>query len=150
GAALAIAEALVRHEEEGAVAAAINLRNPNWSAQRTAEIVLAVDALGGSEEAAGVHIVVTDEVVGRAVHLIGSGLGGEADDAAAGLAVFGFEAVGVYGEFGDGLERRRKVRRLGGVTLPVGVDGQTVKRSGEGSSLSAAQCEVGAVFGLGN
>src|SRR5262249_53132461 len=83
-----IAEAFIRGEEEGAIAAVIQLWNPHRPAERAAEIVLAVDAFGRREEAARIDVVVADEVVRRAVNLVGAGFRSEADDSAARLPVF--------------------------------------------------------------
>src|SRR5262249_12134427 len=73
----AVPKPLEREEEECAVLAVIELRNPNWAAHASAEIVLFVDRLSQWEEPARVQRVVAQEVIGRAMNLIRATLGDE-------------------------------------------------------------------------
>src|ERR1019366_8960359 len=95
----AVAEALVGDEEERLVFAVVQLGNPHRTAYRDSEIVLLVDRLGGAVEAFGVQILVAQEFIYVAMHLVGARLGHETHRAAGRVAHIGFEAAGGHAEF---------------------------------------------------
>ena len=86
GLGLREAIAFVVEEEEGAVAAIVNLRNPHRPADVAAEIVLAVYGPRVAEEvvdeAVGVQLLVAKQLVGFAMKLVAATLDREVDDAA--------------------------------------------------------------------
>src|SRR2546429_6883232 len=63
-----------------------------------------------------VEEIVAQKVVRRAMESIRAGLGRECHHAAAGLSEFRLEAVGVHGELGERVERRRVEGSFGRVT----------------------------------
>ena len=76
--ACTVSEPLVRQEEERFVSAIVDLRNPDGTADGSAEIVLLQDRLalvvGIVEEPCGVEIIVAKEFIKIAVKLIRTGL----------------------------------------------------------------------------
>ena len=140
-----IAESFVGDKEEGLVAAVIEFRNADRAGERPAEVVLAVDGAAGGEETASVHGIVAEEVVNGAVDVVGAGLGGEGHDAAARLAIFGFEAVGIDGKLGETFDGGGIEGGFGGVAGAVGADGVAVEGRVPCRRLAAAEREALAV-----
>ena len=111
-------ETLVGDEKERPVFAVVKLGQMDGAAQRGSEVVLPVHGLGRRKESTRVERVVAQEIVGRAVQPVGAGLRNKSHHTAAGLPVLGLEAVGIDGELGDSLQRRRVVGDLLGVAAP--------------------------------
>ena len=135
----AVAESFVREKEERLVASVVKLGNADGTAGSGAEIVLLVYGLAGREEPARVEFLVAQEVIGHPVIIVGPRLRRERHDPAAGLPVFGFESVGVHGELGNRLERRRIVGDFNRVRGPVRGDRYTIQRGLPRPGLSAAE-----------
>ena len=137
-----IAEAFVGDKEKGFVATVVELRDANGSGKSTAEVVLAVDGAAGGEEAARVHGVVAKEVIDGAVNVVGAGLGGEAHDAAASLAVLGLEAVRIDRKFGESFDGGGIQGGFFGVAGTVGPDAMPVEGGIPGRGLATAEREA--------
>ena len=141
----AVAEALVRDEEEGLVAAVVQLGEDDRPAGCHAEIVLLVDGLGRAEKAPGVQFLVAQELVDVAVEIVGARFGDEADGAAGSVAHVGFEAAGRHAEFGDGVHRRRIDLGPGdavAVELAGGRDRGAVEGHAVGAAAAPADTEL--------
>ena len=105
----------------------------NWSADGGPELVALQRGLhedgGAEQEAGGVQIGVAQELVGRAVKLVGSGFHDGVDHRAAHAPVFGAVVAGDHFELGKRV--RRRLHQLGGIALvagPVGIVVQAVQQ----------------------
>jgi hypothetical protein len=78
----------------------------------------------------------------RTVQLIGAGLGGDADVAATGAAVFGLEGGRVDPKLFDGIDRRREPVHIADVVAPAHLDGHAVDADVEVMLLAAADLQV--------
>ena len=129
-------------QEERLVATVVELGNPDGTARRGAEIVLLVYRLGRREEAARVQLLVAQKIIRDAVVVVGPRFRRECHDSTARLAVFRLEPVGVHGELGDGLERRRVIGDLGCIRRSIGRHRNAVERRFPRARLAAAESEI--------
>ena len=98
---------------------------------------------GRREEAARVEFFVAQKVIRDAVVIVGSRFRRECHDSTARLAVFRLEPVGVHGELGDGLERRRVIGDLGCIRRSIGRHRNAVERRFPRARLAAAEGKLG-------
>src|SRR5207245_3445094 len=90
----------------------------------------------------GVQLLGLVIVEQRAMQLVGSGLGGDADIAAAGAAVLGFESGGFDAELLHGIARGREAVHVADVIAPALFDRETVDADVPIVLLAAADLEV--------
>ena len=142
----AVAEAFVGDEEEAFVFAVVEFGDEDGPADGGSEVVLLDDGPGAAGavvgEEVGVEFFVAEEFEGVAVEFVGTAFGDEGHESAEGAAVFGFEAVGVDGEFGDGVEGRGVEGGPGGLEGATGGGGDAVEGYTVGRGLAAADGEV--------
>src|SRR5574337_1775752 len=107
------AEALVVEEEESLIFAVVQVRNKNRPPGGKAKIILSVGRLGSQGlprslvkavlsvecPSVGVESPVAEEIVNRAVELVGSGLHGQVDNAIPGFAELGSKIALQHFEF---------------------------------------------------
>src|SRR5436190_19296331 len=99
------------------------------------------DATAVVEKIIRVEGFVAHEIVSRAVKSVCARLGSEAHDPAASLAEFGFEAVGIDSEFGDGFDRGCVIRNPVGLERARRVGGDAIEIGSVTGGLPAAQNE---------
>src|SRR5581483_2756328 len=103
GRALTDLRAFVIYEEEDLVFTVEDFGDIDGSAE-TKAVLVALERRAGSrriEEILGIELLVAEELEGRAMRIIGAGLGREIDDGAHGAAVFGGVGIGLHLELLD-------------------------------------------------
>src|SRR5262245_38319518 len=143
----AVAEPFRRAEKEGLVLTVVNPRDAHRPAERHPVIVLFEHAGLVLEVIARVEEVIARELIDRPVIFVRARTRRKVQAPALRAAGFGLEAVGVHGEFRDGVNWRRVQARPFGRAEAAGAGRRAVERDAPRSSLATANRELRGVTG---
>src|SRR5262249_17170779 len=143
----AVAEPFRRAEKEGLVLTVVNPRDAHRPAERHPVIVLFEHAGLVLEVIARVEVIIARELIDCPVIFVRARARRKVQAPALRATGLGLEAVGVHGEFRDGVNRGGVQTRPFGRTEAAGAGRRAVERDAPGAALPAADREVGGVTG---